>query len=248
MDSCNQGHRKTCNLRLYIRWFVMSASILLGLAGCIGPEKSADGAAAEPTVADSKAKNIPVPDETQLNLPPQRFAGLLPTAPQPAAGALVPGLAIEYFHSYFFRHLDPLTNNKLAVKKGRPGKPVPFLNHQFLKNNVFDSGTNRGIAMRMRGQLRFNETGEYTFRALCNDGLRVYISERMIINDPTQHSDRYTIQALVEITEIGWYPLMIEYFQRKGTAAIKLLWRQPGDDAFQPVPAEAFAHFSGSTK
>ena len=248
MDPCKNGYLRMRSLHLYPGLFVILALILFGLVGCIGPEKSTSGTAAEPTAAGTKAKNIPVPDETQLHLPPQRFTGLLPTAPQPAAGDLAPGLAIEYFYNYFFRHLDLLTENKLGIKKGRPGKPVPFLNHQFLKNNVFDSGTNRGIAMRMRGQLLFNQTGSYTFRALCNDGLRVYISDRMIINDPTQHSDRYTIQALVEITEIGWYPLKVEYFQRKGTAAIKLLWRRPGSDTFQPVPAEVFSHFTDTTK
>ena len=227
---------------------VIYASLVLALfspTGCAGPESTRAGAGTEQASAETNTKKMPVPDETRLQIPPLEIAGLSPAHPQPSTGSLTPGLAVEFFFSYFFRHLDPLTKNKIAVKKGRPGKPIPYLNHQFLKSNVFDSGTNRGVAMRISGLLRFTEYGHYTFRALSNDGLRVYISDRLIIDDPAQHSDQYAIQAVVDITESGWYPLKVEYFQRKGTAAIKLFWRRPGKDNFEPLPAEAFAHITG---
>jgi hypothetical protein len=68
----------------------------------------------------------------------------------------------------------------------------------------------------------------------------------MIINDPTQHSDRYAVAAVVDIKKKGWYPLKVEYFQRKGTAAIKFLWRKPGDEDFSAVTAQSYAHIPGS--
>jgi hypothetical protein len=203
----------------------------------------------KPATADSKIKEkaaskqkLSVPDESQLQMPPNFVTGLSPLRPQPDKSALQPGLSVAYFYDYFARHLDPLTKGNLADREGRRGKTIPYLNHQFGRGEVFDSGTNRGVAMRMNGFIHFPQSGEYIFRALSNDGVRIYVSAHMIIDDPSQHSDRYSIQAVVEINEPGWYPMRVEYFQRKGTATIKLFWQRPFADDFEVVPAEFYAH------
>jgi hypothetical protein len=205
----------------------------------------------KPAAEDSKIKQdtssiqkIAVPDESQLQLPPIFVTGLSLLQPQPDRSALQPGLSVTYFYDYFARHLDPLTEGKLPNRRGRPGKTIPYLNHQFGRAEVFDSGSNRGVAMRLNGFIYFSQSGKFIFRALSNDGLRIYVSDQMIIDDPAQHSDRYSIRAIVEIKESGWYPIMVEYFQRKGTATIKLFWQRPLADEFEVVPAEAYAHIA----
>ena len=79
-------------------------------------------------------------------------------------------------------------------------------------------------------------------QALSNDGFILYLAEKLAINDPEQHSDRLSNVAFVEIQKPGWYPVMIEYFQRKGTAALKLMWKQPGTNDFIPLPPSVYAH------
>ncbi len=196
------------------------------------------------TLAGSAGKEtIAEPDESQLQVPPLRFTELMPVDPQPTDDSLRPGLAVTYFLEYFERHLDKLsafTASPVVIK--RVGKPIPYLNHRFGREEVFDSGTNRGVAMRMGGLIRFPKPGEYTFRALSNDGLRVYIGDTRIIDDPTQHSDQYAVQAVAVIGRTGWYPLKVEYFQRKGTASIALFWQTPAASGFVPVPAANYAH------
>ena len=206
-------------------------------AGCAGRADQVQTAGSAGQEAAGK------PDEAQLQLPPLRFTGLSPTEPQPTVEQLHSGLAVTYYYDYFARHLNPLTNRNVSADSGTAGKPIPYLNHRFGREEVFDSGTNRGVAMRMKGLMRFPTPGEYTFRALSNDGLRVRIADTLIIDDPTQHSDRYAIQAVVTIGQAGWYDLMVEYFQRKGTASIGLFWRTPGAKDFTAVPPESFAHF-----
>ncbi|KPJ78398.1 MAG: hypothetical protein AMJ54_04080 [Deltaproteobacteria bacterium SG8_13] len=205
-------------------------------AGCAGRADQGRTVNVESTGTDA------VPDASRLQLPAVRFADLMPADPQPADDALRPGLSAVYYFDYFARHLDPLTSGSVPPDTGVTGKPIPFLNHRFGRQEVFDSGTNRGVAIRMRGLIRFPTPGEYTFRALSNDGLRVRVADAMVIDDPTQHSDRYAIQAVVTIGQAGWYPLQVEYFQRKGTAAIELWWRTPEAGDFEPVPASSFAH------
>jgi hypothetical protein len=200
------------------------------------------GCAGSSTVADSSAEPAPGPDRSALDRSPLRFNGLSPLQLQPLPDSVEPGLAVIYHHHYFARSLDPLTGGYIQDKPGTFGEPVLSLNHQFGRNEVFDSGTNRGVGVRMQGLLKFPRAGEYTFHAVSNDGLRIYIDNTRIIDDPSQHSDRFAVPAEVMIDQPGWYPFRLEYFQRKGTAALQLFWRTPNAADFKPVPPEALGH------
>lgn len=159
-----------------------------------------------------------------------------------AEAQIEPGLSVRYYDDFFSRHLDALPAKTSSFKKGRPGKPIRSLNHEFGRTEVFDSGTNRGIGMRMEGLLHLSRPGTYRLQALSNDGIRVYLNGRRIIDDPDVHSNRLSAVATVDIASPGWYPLEVEYFQRKGTAAIMLYWQPPGSDALSGIPAQAYGH------
>jgi hypothetical protein len=226
------------------------APVLVGfsLAGCAGSEPMTTPQGAEPQPQITLSENMPTADKSQLKKPPILVTGLSPLNPQPADTALVPGLAVAYFYNFKDRHLSRLTKGNLSNQKGTPGEPIPFLNHHFGRGEVFSSGRSRLIAMRMQGLLHFSETGTYTLLGLSNDGLRIYLDDQRIIDDPEWHAlgDQYSVGVIAKITQAGWYPMKVEYNQRKGTAAIGFFWRRPGADRFEPVPAEAYAHIPAS--
>ncbi len=224
------------------------ALVALGLAGCAGSEPVITPTEAEPQPLIILSENMPTADTSKLKKPPRVATGLSPLNPQPAKTSLVPGLAVAYFYDYKSRHLNPLTKGNVPNKKGTPGKPIPYLNHHFGRGEVFDSGATRLVAMRMQGLLHFPQTGTYTLLALSNDGLRIYLDNQLIIDDPEWHArgDQYTVGVVADIKRPGWYPLMVEYNQRKGTAAIGFFWRRPGSSSFEPVPSEAYAHIRAS--
>lgn len=145
------------------------------------------------------------------------------------------------YYDKFVRHIDAIPVGG-GSEGGRKGKPVAELNHQFEKGPVFDSGKNRGICLHMTGFFYFPETGVYTLTALSNDGIRISLDGKTVINDPTVHSDRYSNRAIVRIDRKGWYPIEVLYFQRKGTAALKLFWKKAASAEFEVVPAGAFGH------
>ena len=155
---------------------------------------------------------------------------------------LAKGLSVVYYLQFFERHLDEIPRNGSSSFIKKSGSPVFELNHQFGKEEVFDSGTNRGVAMRLQGYLVVKETGAFEFQALSNDGVIVRLGGKTVISDPEQHSDRLSNVGHVTINKAGHYPLLVEYFQRKGTAALKLFWKTPGSDEFVPVPAPAYVH------
>ena len=158
------------------------------------------------------------------------------------ADSLKPGLAVLYFKHRFVRSLDALPKGEEARAQGWTGPPIPYLNDQFGRNDIFESGTNRGIAMEMDGYIRLERLGTYRFKANSNDGIRMYIGSRLLIDDPEWHSDRMTPEAHLAVGLPGWYSLRLRYFQRKGTASLQLYWKPPGQDHFAIVPAKVLAH------
>jgi hypothetical protein len=164
-----------------------------------------------------------------------------PGAPLPLETRLEPGLAVRYW-DVFVRHVDELPREETLLVKSRGGPPLRFIDHQFGRGEVFDSGTNRGIGLEITGFIRLDRTGTYRFQTLSNDGVRVYLDGRTLIDDPAQHSDQLSPEARLEVVRPAWYPLGLRYFQRKGTAALVLYWQPPGAAGLQPVPPEAFGH------
>jgi hypothetical protein len=170
--------------------------------------------------------------------------GVLPdplSPPLPLETRLTPGLSVRYL-DIFVRHVDQFPRGAAAKAKSRPGAPLPFLDHRFDRGEVFGSGRNRGVGMEISGFIRLERAGDYDFRTLSNDGVRVYLDGRTIIDDPGQHADQFSAERRVTISAPGWYALGLRYFQRKGTASLGLYWRGPGDTDFHAVPPEALAH------
>lgn len=154
-----------------------------------------------------------------------------------------PGLAVLYFEE-FYRHINQMPTGETALKEGKPGKPIPYLNHRFGAGPVFDSGQSRGVGVQMTSFIRFPSAGRYLFKAKSNDGIRIFINKKKIIDDPIVHSggDRFSGEASVEIDKPGWYSFFLQYFQRKGTSMLELYWQAPGQADYSIVPADAFGH------
>lgn len=161
---------------------------------------------------------------------------------QEIADNLHPGLLPRYFEKFKDRNVAMLPDDDTSRYKSWLGEPIHQLDNEFGIGNVFGSGTSRTIGVRMRGALYFAETGTYLFQALSNDGIEMYLGDQLVVHDPVQHSDQLSPKAEVKIDQPGWYPLRIDYFQRKGTATLKLYWQPPDTEAMTIIPASAYAH------
>ena len=158
------------------------------------------------------------------------------------AAELKPGLSVLYLDGGY-RFVKQIPKGTKAKKKGRPGEPVMQINHQFGTGEVFDSGRSRKIGVLLDGYIQFDRSGTYALQALSNDGVEVYVDGKLIVSDPNVHSDRLSDVGEYTSEQGGWQPLHIRYFQRKGSAALKLYWRPPGTTEFEIVPVQAYGHF-----
>ncbi len=163
------------------------------------------------------------------------------------ANLLDPGLRVLYFNGKY-RNVRQIPNGERAIlEKGRPGAPILIINNQFGSNEVFNSGRSQAIGIQMKGYIHLQK-GHYEFQALSNDGVEMIIDGRSVIIDPGVHSDRLSKVGTVSVQEAGWHSLMVKYFQRKGTAALKLYWKMPDKSEFEVIPASAYGHLPDNSK
>ena len=121
---------------------------------------------------------------------------------------------------------------------GRPLAKLDFIGD----GNVLTSDYVMGVAADIVGFIKLDVPGTWKFQVNSNDGVRVTLGGKKILQDDFVHSDHMSNIAEVEVEQPGWFKLNVLYFQRKGTSALQLFWQKPGG-AQEIVPAEAYAHF-----
>lgn len=161
---------------------------------------------------------------------------------------LEPGLRVLYFDGMYRNVHEIPEGDRAILQEGRPGSPVLMINNQFDQNEVFDSGRNRGVGVQMKGFIHLDQIGRYEFQALSNDGVEIIIDGNSILVDPNVHGDRLSKVGILMSQEARWHPVMVKYFQRKGTAALKFFWKTPGKKEFEVIPAEAYGHLADDAK
>jgi hypothetical protein len=174
---------------------------------------------------------------------PVPAGGPTPVAPQPGDAALRPGLQPRYFYGDF-NHVDLVPTKPADVAKGNLGKPVANLAANSNTGRLWEAQSDTQYGVHFSGLIKL-QAGEYQFAVKSNDGVRVFLDQARILEDPTAHPDRFTPPTRVTIAKPGWYRLTVQYFQRRGSAALELHWQPPGAAALSIVPAEALAHVAG---
>jgi hypothetical protein len=97
------------------------------------------------------------------------------------------------------------------------------------------------FSVEWKGKLLVPEAAEYEFSIIGDDGARLYIDDELVIDRWGQHNmaDGFT-RASVSLAK-GRVPLKVEYFEKTGGAAIRLLWRSKRIPE-QPIAAEYLSH------
>ncbi len=152
-----------------------------------------------------------------------------------------PGLEVCYMYE-FVRHIDEFAEWE-KYKKCKPGEPLEMLDSMVGKGIVLTSTSDDGVMAKIKGYIHLDKTGTYGFAFESNDGVRLKIDGNMIVEDPDVHADRFSDIGTMEVSTPGWYPMTIDYFERKNTSTLRFFWNPPGTEGTMPlVPPEALAH------
>ncbi|SLN77899.1 PA14 domain-containing protein [Oceanibacterium hippocampi] len=171
------------------------------------------------------------------------ISGLSPASPQPAASALKPGLAVRYY-TYFVRDTREV-REYADYSKGEQGTPIPRLDYHVGEGPVLTHKNKDGVGAVIKGLIRMDKPGTYTFMVHSNDGVELVIGGKDIYKDTGVHADRFSDEIKVQVATAGWYPIDIVYFERKNTATLELYWSTPDQPDPDYVPASHFAHLPG---
>jgi len=160
---------------------------------------------------------------------------------QPQADALEPGLAVDYY----YLKLDLLDELYSWLDHKKPDRGAPLANLDFVANEqgpVLSSDRGSVIVAVITGFVRFPESGKFKLLALVNDGMRLWVGQdnsKPVLDDPRKLSDRLVGPADISVEAGVWYPMKLEYFQKKGTSALVLAWMRPGADEGEEEVIEA---------
>ena len=139
------------------------------------------------------------------------------------ASAQRSGLQAEVFEGRFATVLDLADREpKRVTDVDRVGIPegVP---HDF-------------FGLILHGALRVEKAGMHTFHLASDDGSRLYVGKKLVINNDYAHS-RQEMSVSVELG-LGWQPILVAFFEGVGDARLDLQWAGPGF-ARQPIAPES---------
>lgn len=80
-------------------------------------------------------------------------------------------------------------------------------------------------------------TGSYQFQTKSDDGVRVWVDGKLIIDNWTGHAPTVDTSAAVTLTGGQRYAVKVEYQDYTSSAMMRLLWLVPNSTAFAAVPA-----------
>jgi hypothetical protein len=156
---------------------------------------------------------------------------------------LEPGLVGEYFA--LSGAPDGFPNPLATVKPTyvRVDKTIDFapVSGEFYGTRLADN-----FYVRWTGVLRLEKGGKATFWTQSDDGSRLLIDGKVVVDNGGEHPMTEKVGTL-ELAQ-GDHPVKIEFTQGGGEAGIKVLWQPAEQSGRQVIPAKAFFHQKGAEK
>ncbi len=160
---------------------------------------------------------------------PAKFAEERPLMEQIALGFqfTVNGLIGEYFQGV---EINPAQLQRIQVD--------PTIN--FLWDG---GGPDNGVgpdtfAARWTGRLRAPATTTYAFTTNTDDGIRLWIGDKPVIDNWTDHAPMED-KGVADLEEGKEYPIRLEWYENMGGAVVQLFW-ETSEISREIIPASAF--------
>lgn len=148
--------------------------------------------------------------------------------------AVLPGLAANlYVFEDFTVPFKEISANFPPILSG----VVPAV-HVLSENDMGERKQN--IYVEFKGYIQIEETDNYVFRIVSDDGGLVYINGRQVIDNGGNHGPMAKDAELY--LEKGLHELEIDYHQGAAGGMVTFQWVQHGEEEFSVVPNEVLFH------
>lgn len=199
------------------------------LAASKSKEALRDLLASLPLVADEKVRGGLYESVRSLafELPPGLKAEV-------GGGALAQnGILVDYFHP----SPDDVAVETLAKLKPQASGVVPRI-----EMNVPQKKENDKFALRFSGAIQIPKTEKYTFYTASDDGSRLYIDGKLLVDNDGLHG--MSEKGAPLYLAAGPHELVVTYFDNGGGDGFEVKWESPQFKK-QLIPAEALTVASG---
>jgi hypothetical protein len=98
---------------------------------------------------------------------------------------------------------------------------------------------------RWVGQVQAVEGGSYVFRTYSDDGVRLWVNGKLVVNNWTDHAGTYNTAAAVTLAAGTKYDVRMEFYNNLGGAVARLQWRRPGAASFVTIPTAQLTPIAG---
>jgi hypothetical protein len=143
-----------------------------------------------------------------------------------AAMRLSPGLYCELYEGQEFN-------------KKRASRVDPQVNFEWGPAPAAEAMPKDNFSVRWVGQVRVTTAGLYTLTLVANQGGRLSIDDKVVIDNPNLSRKRNGEHVDLKLPE-GLHAIRLEFWDGTGDAKCKLLWQPPGSPSAVPIPADAF--------
>ena len=139
-----------------------------------------------------------------------------------ASGPRAGGLDVTYYDNPDFTGTEVTGSAQTVDFDWGGGSPEPGIGSD-------------GFSARYTGQVQAPTSGEYTFTTTSDDGVRLFVDGKLLVDNwtdhgPTDDSGTITLEAGKK------YDVRLDYFENGGGAVAKLSWQYPGQDR-QIIPS-----------
>lgn len=93
------------------------------------------------------------------------------------------------------------------------------------------------FSARWSGTVLAPTTGSYRFQTVSDDGVRVWVNGVQVINNWSDHSSTTNTSGTVSLVAGQRYSIRVEYYEKGGSAVMRLRWLRPGQTSYVAIPA-----------
>jgi hypothetical protein len=163
---------------------------------------------------------------------------------QKAESDLVPGLVGEYYLvGHKMDHLPDFTAMKPTFRRVDP--QIDFSSMSGALKVWPDVLLKEYFAVQWLGVVKVPEDGSYSFFLKSDDGSRLYVDGKLLIDNDGKHSTA-EISKTASLKG-GTHDFRVDYFQNEDLAACQVSW-EGGGLKRQVIPASAFWHHKAQEK
>ncbi|HEX3148174.1 MAG TPA: glycoside hydrolase family 44 protein [Gemmataceae bacterium] len=130
--------------------------------------------------------------------------------------------------------------NNMNFSGYQVSKLTPQINFNWGVQGPVPGIAGKQFSARWTGQILAGQSGLYRFRTMTDDGVRLWVNGNMLIDHWKGGGRRTKTSGDIAFLAGEKYDIQMDFFENRGAAMAKLLWRRPGQTTYEVVPQAFF--------